>query len=273
MTGDTLRCTILGSMRAAGVREWYVNRFLREVRFPVSPKLLGTSVKVDKGTKQGVLTSVLYLAPSVRSVPFGGRNMCPFATPGCAAACLGHSSGRLAMSTSQNAQIWKTLAYLYARDWFDAQLHDELEALERRAARKGLRPACRLDGTSDTDLGQRWAARFPGISFYDYTKQPQKALRWARGKLPANYHVTFSLAETPQNRAAAEDVARAGGNVAAVFRTRDPEAFPDRFMDLPVLNGDTSDVRFEDPRGSIVGLTTKGPLAARDRSGFVQEVS
>ena len=66
--------------------------------------LLGTSVKVEKGEKQGVLTKVMYLAPSTLS----GFNTCPMAGS-CSDVCLGHSSGRLAFTNSQASQVMKTL--------------------------------------------------------------------------------------------------------------------------------------------------------------------
>jgi len=151
-------------------------------------------------------------------------------------------------------------------------LETEIHAHVKKAKRKGLTPALRLDGTSDTALGEFWSKAFPEVQFYDYTKSRSKALRWAQGDMPATYHVTFSLAETKASRMDADAVAAAGGNVAVVFRTRDPAEFPKKFIGLPVINGDETDIRFGDPRGCVVGLTAKGSLAPKDTTGFVQEV-
>jgi hypothetical protein len=40
-------------------------------------------------------------------------------------------------------------------------------------------------------------------------------------------------------------------------------------MEMPVFNGDESDLRFLDPKGVIVGLYAKGK-AKKDTSGFVK---
>jgi hypothetical protein len=41
-----------------------------------------------------------------------------------------------------------------------------------------------------------------------------------------------------------------------------------RFLGLPVVDGDDTDIRHLDPRGAIVALYAKGK-ARRDQSGFV----
>ena len=45
---------------------------------------VGTSYKTIKSEKIGVLTGILYMAPYNLS----GKNVCPNASAGCAAACL-----------------------------------------------------------------------------------------------------------------------------------------------------------------------------------------
>ena len=66
--------------------------------------LLGISnAKTSKGEDLGVLTGILYLAPHT----IGGKNLCPFASAGCAAACL-YSAGRGAFNSVQRARIAKT---------------------------------------------------------------------------------------------------------------------------------------------------------------------
>lgn len=271
-TGPILLNDILMTMRKKGVPLEVRERVVRDIRFPHSLRLLGTSIKVDKGEKKGVLTAVMYLAPHESSKPYGGKNVCPFATPGCIASCLGHSSGRLTLSTSQNAQIWKTLAFFYARSWFLDQLGKEIVMHSRKAIRKGLIPAIRLDGSSDLGLAEHFSYSFPHVQFYDYTKSYAAAVRFATDRLPPNVHVTFSLAETTESHNAAACLAKCKGNVAVVFRTKDPNAFPSTWRGLPVIDGDETDVRFMDPKGCCVGLTVKGNKAPKDRTGFVQEI-
>ena len=57
---------------------------------------VGTSYKTIKSEKVGVLTGILYMAPYNLS----GKNVCPNASAGCAAACL-NTAGRGAMNTVQ----------------------------------------------------------------------------------------------------------------------------------------------------------------------------
>lgn len=268
MDRSMLRMIILQTMGARGVAQEQIDN-AKSIRFPKTLKLLGSSLKVEKGSKKKVLTAVLYLAPHKASVPFGGKNVCPFATTGCVAACLGHSSGRLAMSTSQNAQIWKTLAFFHARKWFVARLQKEISLHARKALKKGYIPAVRLDGSSDLGLARYFAPYFPQVQFYDYTKSAQRA---SQPDTSTNIHYTFSLAETVESYDAATRLAERKGNVAVVFRTKNPEDFPDTWQGLPVINGDETDVRFMDPKGCCVGLTVKGNKAPKDTTGFVQEV-
>ena len=63
------------------------------------------------------------------------------------------------------------------------------------------------------------------------------------------------------------EVLNNGGNVAMVFRNQLPETY----KGFKVVNGDESDLRFLDPRNSIVGLKAKGK-AKKDFNGFVQDV-
>ena len=74
------------------------------------------------------------------------------------------------------------------------------------------------------------------------------------GKLPENYHLTFSRSEL--NDAQCDEIFARGGNVAVAFDT-----VPDSFRGRPVYNGDDSDLRFLDPKGVWIGLKAKGKLA------------
>lgn len=226
--------------------------------------------KIAKASGVDYLTAVLHLAPSDRA---GRGNVCPMADS-CAAACL-NTAGRGGIGLDANgendiqrARIRRTREYFDDRAGFIARLEADIVKLERRAAKAGLKPAVRLNGTSDI----RWEtvpcgahpnlmARFPGCQFYDYTKLPNR-----RG-VPANYHLTFSLSST-NDRAAAAALAN-GFNVAVVFAVKRGAPLPATFAHRPVIDGDLSDHRFLDPRGVIVGLRAKGP-AIRDTSGFVR---
>jgi hypothetical protein len=257
-------------MQRAKVSPARLKAFRENVQFPDNPRLLGESIKVRKGEKKGVLTAVMYLAPAGRAVTYGGKGTtCPNATKGCIAACLGHSSGRLALDSSQNAQVWKTLAFQYTTTWFLKTLKAEIASHALSAGRKGLIPAVRLNGTSDITWENMGIFEiFPHVRFYDYTKDARRA---AFLDVP-NYHLTYSVSEHPNSLKRARLVLGEGRNVAVVFRTAYADELPDTFLGAPVIDGDESDVRFDDPRGVVVGLTCKGLKALSDNTGFVQEI-
>jgi hypothetical protein len=119
---------------------------------------------------------------------------------------------------------------------------------------------------------------FPDVQFYDYTKHIDRALRFAHGKMPANYHLTFSRSEVNANDC--ERVLAAGGNVAAVFKIcgcspkgqcRHEISDGFTFEGASVVSGDHDDLRFLDTPGVYVGLKAKG-LARIDTSGFVTDI-
>jgi hypothetical protein len=241
---------------------------------------IDSNAKTVKGQARGFMTAILYLAPFKAA----GINVCPMAElAGCIAGCLntaGHGGMAKAGATFaphgmvlpdngvQKARINRTRFYAEARDEFMAQLCVEISKFVKRAARKGLTPVVRLNGTSDI----RWEAiacgehahifaAFPEIQFYDYTKIPNRRVDGI-----ANYHLSISYSEASARYAAIarESATRDGRNLVAVFRGELPETFLGR----PVVNGDESDLRFLDPRGVVVGLKAKG-AAKRDTSGFV----
>ncbi len=225
---------------------------------------VNADAKTVKGKKKGYLTGILYLSPE-RSGGLG--NVCPNATPGCIASCL-NTAGRGAFSNVQRARLEKTRLFFQDRAGMLSEIERDIDALERKAAREDLAPCVRLNGTSDIPwerIAPSLFSRHPALQFYDYTKSERRALEHAAGKLPPNYHLTFSLAETAVSRQGAGRVLASGGNVAAVFRTAD---YPEEFLGVPVVSGDETDLRFLDPVGVVVALKAKGK-ARKDTSGFV----
>lgn len=232
--------------------------------------LLGVSnAKTSKGEALGVLTGILYLAPHT----VAGRNVCSFASIGCAAACL-YKAGRGAFNSVQRARISKTELFHFSPKAFVESLALDIAALERKAAKLGMTAAVRLNGTSDLpwenlkgSLGVSLMERFPGVQFYDYTKNPARAIAYGRGELPTNYHVTFSRSES--NASAVLSVLDTVTNIAAVFDTKKGHALPDSWAGRKVIDGDLTDIRFWDESGVIVGLRAKGNAGKADESGFV----
>lgn len=240
----------------------------------------GYNPKTKKGRARGYSSAILHFAPANLS----GMNVCQFASPDCTRVCLnlaGHGGIALdasGLNTVQRARIARINYYRWHRPEFWALLVAAIESHIRRATKKGLCPVVRLNGTSDlpweimrgTD-GLTIFERFPGVQFYDYTKSVKRALSWARGSMPANYHVTFSRSEV--NDADVSAVLAAGGNVAVVFdcgATHDASRMPSMWRGRRVVNGDADDLRFLDPAGVVVGLTAKGPAIGKgSATGFV----
>ena len=77
-----------------------------------------------------------------------------------------------------------------------------------------------------------------------------------------NYHMTYSRKET-DSVTDIKTIIKKGINVAVVFKT-----IPSHWIGLRVISGEESDIRFNDPKGVIIGLIAKGK-AKKDISGFV----
>jgi hypothetical protein len=225
------------------------------------PLLSSSNAKLEKGEAMGWMTLGLSLAPYTLS----GRNLCPHASAGCAAACL-FTSGHGRFDGVKNARLERSKRFLTDRAAFLEQLKAEIKKGEKTAKKKGMKLAVRLNVMSDLpwhnliDMGE-----FSEVQFYDYTPNPARMLQWANGELPSNYHLTFSRKE--DNDEAVALAVNAGVNVATVF-----DAVPTEYAGRPVVDGDLSDLRFLDPRGVIVGLKAKGD-GKKDTSGFVIRAS
>lgn len=230
---------------------------------------IGTDSKTVKGEQFGVLTGILYLAPSDESKVM---NTCPKASKGCRLACL-YSAGRGAFNNVRQARIRKTIAFWQDREKFMSNLMVSIQKLVKKASKNNLIAAVRLNGTSDIAWetiivanGKNIMQLFPNVKFYDYTKRVDRMLDYVAGKMPSNYHLTFSRSES--NQTEVETVLKAGGNVAVVFSGK---SLPSSYLNVAVINGDESDIRFFDARGVVVGLIAKGK-AKKDATGFVVRV-
>jgi hypothetical protein len=244
------------------------------------------SPKAIKAAGFGYLNAINYMAPANTA---GVGNLCPHASPGCLALCLGWYSGQAGMlsnatlETGTNAvrRSRQRKAQMFMRDRaeFMGEMSRHIEALRRRAQTLGLALCVRLNGATDISWeGIRPGgvlsvfSAFPDVQFVDYTKSKRRALAHASHMLPANYHLTFSRSET--NEADCLEVLNAGGNVAVVF-----EARPDTWRGFRVIGGDQHDLRHLDPdgraagRGFVIGLSPKGRKARSDESGFVVRAS
>jgi hypothetical protein len=229
-------------------------------------KLLSTAnPKIQKGTKLGYLSFILHLAPSTLS----GHNTCPKATPGCISACL-NTAGRGGMfkrgettNMIQKARIRKTMSFFADREQFMFDLVKDIRKGIKQAAKLGLTPVFRLNGTSDlswekyeVEGADNIFALFPDVQFYDYTKVLGRKTTGI-----ANYFTLFSAADG--NDADVLKAMAQGMNVAAVF-----DKVPAEYNGKAVIDADEHDLRFLDAKGVVAGLKAKG-RAKKDYSGFV----
>ena len=208
-----------------------------------------SQTKMAKGEKFGYKTAILHLAP----FDLSGKNVCPKASPECAAACL-NTSGRGQMGSVQRARINKTNLFWTNKNAFLWQLSTEIEQLKKRSINQGFKFAVRLNGTSDlawhrmkVDGGGCLMELHPDVQFYDYTK----VLNYLDHDLK-NYNVTFS--DSGRNDSDIKAAIAKGSNVAVVFQDK----LPKKWLNRRVINGDKHDLRFKDPKGVIVGLVAKG---------------
>jgi len=235
------------------------------MKYKPQKRLLGiNNTKMLKSIELGYLTAILHLSPHKLS----GVNICPKASVGCARACL-NTSGRGRFKFTQASRLNKTKYFLNDRLKFLLQLDNEVKNFKKRAIKQGLKPAVRLNGTSDL-LWERYPIKDnknimelnSDVQFYDYTKIKNRL----SDKLPKNYHLTFSKSES--NDSDIKDLLTTAFNIAVVFKDK----LPKNYLGRNVVDGDISDLRFLEPKGVIIGLATKGN-AKTDNSGFVVNVN
>lgn len=213
-------------------------------------KLLGSSLKVEKGEKEGFYTSILYLQPADK---IATKTLCAGAKlNGCKTPCL-ISSGQLGMSTGQRAATRRTIIYLLDSDRFFTMLRKEIDGLYRKHHDQ---LAVRMNGTSDIDFSD-FIATMPHVRFYDYTKVFR---RMAYNRLP-NYDLTYSgSAFSPKSIEITGRAVREGHRVAIAFNTAERKGeFP---MPEDILDFDETDLRFLDGKG-LGGLKCKGGSKAK----------
>ncbi len=217
--------------------------------------LLSANAKLEKGMEFGTLNLGLQLAPAKTS----GYQTCPMSTEGCRKACI-FTSGFAGMYKKINeARIRKTQLYFENRAEFMRLLRLDLDKAVKQAEKMNKKLVIRLNVFSDIPWEENGIIQeYPAVQFMDYTAIPKRFFK----KLPANYHLTFSRKES--NDDAVNEVLKAGGNVAVVFRG----GLPETWRGYKVIDGDTHDNRYSDPKNVIIGLKDKG-AGRKDQSGFV----
>jgi hypothetical protein len=257
----------------------------------LSPASSNTKLRKSQGAGYRLVS--LSLAPADSS---GTGNVCPQASAGCRAICVGEHTGLATIFKSiMEARTRRTDFWHASPEAFIRQLKDELRHEQHIAERHGEYLIARLNTFSDIV----WEASryhvpqdFPEVTFYDFTK-----LHSRLGKQPQNYTLCASWSEEPKHQAACIEILEHGkGTVAVPFanvgkyvsRLAYQQRLP-RMHRLPgatraysVLDGDANDIRAFDriltPAGfgRIVGLRLKSANNHdRDvalKSGFVEIV-
>jgi hypothetical protein len=225
----------------------------------------GNNPKTIKSDLWGVyITAIMNLFP-------GAPNVCPWATVDCILSCL-HSAGNPAYQSGKDrARMARTKLFFDDRPAFIRRLFADTEQHVIKAERLGVKPAVRLNGTSDLQwevIAPEWFAAFPNVMAYDYTKGAHRLTAdWRSRKMPSNYDLTLSY--SGHNWAKCETALHDGGRVAMVFggvsRTK---PLPSEYLGFPVHDGDITDLTFTRPAG-ILGLRAKGLARKAYKSPFV----
>lgn len=224
-----------------------------------------TDPKTAKSNKagKGYYTAILYLAPHA----IGGFNVCSSAGD-CVKACLHTAGNPVYQPAKDKARLARKLLFFKHREVFFTLLFAEITAFIAKCDKLGLKPCIRLNGTSDIvwERVATWVFHtFPNVVFYDYTKHTKRVRsNWV---MPENYTLTFSR-DSERNENECIEALNAGENVSVVFDTKRGKPLPNYWKGFPVVDGDTTDLRFLDPKGVVVGLRAKG-FARGDSSGFV----
>lgn len=233
--------------------------------------ILGTNTKLEKlPDGRRVINSGVTMAPSKRS---GIVNVCQWASAACIAACVLWFAGRRAGAKMRECARNVTRLWHFWPDRFYSRYDRELTNQEKRAAAEGVESYHRPNVASDLDH-DRIIGRHPATTFYDYTAGFERMVAYLAGKMPPNYHLTFSVKEsTPYDHVAY--VLERGGNVAVVVDTyywgpthryglmpasaTIRSADGQRSITIDVIDGDRHDIRTPefDGRGRMIGLRLK----------------
>lgn len=243
-------------------------------------KLLGGAKSNAKTAKSDAFGEYLTYSLSLAPAHASGFNVCASASAACIQACL-YTSGYAAVNprTILPARIAKTRLLRLDPEGFAGKFYRELELAQKQATRQGKKLAVRLNVYSDIiwekELPEVFT-RFPSVQFYDYTKHYKRMQRFLNAGLPENYHLTFSWSGRNANEC--REVLANGGNIAVPFHVSYHAGsgrynpLPSGFLGYPVIDGDKHDLRFLDPKGSVVGLRVKGRGKKDHSSGFVVSI-
>tara|TARA_B100001123_G_scaffold73833_1_gene83103 strand:- start:6957 stop:7739 length:783 start_codon:yes stop_codon:yes gene_type:complete len=160
-------------------------------------KLLTSNTKIDKSMKehQDYEATILQMLPS--------KNFC-VDYKSCIKTCLAFQGFAKVYPSVIKSRKAKTNFFVNDRKEFLLQVKKELRNQEKRAKKKGKKPAVRLNGFTDIDWefeqiptkcgtnSDNIFSLFPTVQFWDYTADYEKVLRYIDNPRK-NYHLTFSF--------------------------------------------------------------------------------
>lgn len=219
------------------------------------------SIEQDpKTSKNPKRTGIIYLTPHTRS----GFQLCPWATPGCAAACL-YTAGNGRFAEVQRARLARTnFLYKYPAHFF--------RIIVEELVRSDLR-WLRLNGTSDI----RWERSLPqgfedllaahNTRMYDYTKASPGRLSWMLDHRPKlDYTLIYSVSERDTDLEVGNR-ARNYGYAAVVSYDK-----PDKWLDIRTTSADYHDLWWLDQDRPLIGILKPKGRALTDDTGFVRSL-
>ena len=178
--------------------------------------------------------------------------VCPFSKH-CFETCL-VNSGMGQCGNVKRSRMNKTEDYLQDKAAYKLRLVKELQRVPAN-----ISTWTRLNTMSDVNWHDV-IELLPNHNFYDYTKDIKKFMANDR----PNYHLTFSYDGHNWGKCKR---ALTKGSVSVVFNQ-----LPKNYKGYKVIDGDTHDSRYLDPKGVIVGLKFKGSKARLQQgieNGFV----
>lgn len=246
-------------------------------------QLLTGNSKLNKRT-QNFKAKGLSFAPYNMS----GRNVCPMAGF-CAQVCVLWFAGRTVMESVRLAAIARTKLFFEDRATFMELLFMAVAKFRRECLADGFRAFVRLNAAADLaweKLCPELFTTFHDVTFYDYTKVYNRALAYASGHFPSNYHLTFSASERSTDEQL-RTLLELGANVSIVSDSawnpqkgiigRIPQTIAIDGKRFRVVDGDKHDFRVPDTDGTgvVVMLRAKGGIVAAIQSvlaGFARRV-
>lgn len=263
------------------IKAWIGQNYKTSKETPENPsKVMGLSILphhlVVDMARQRKIYGQKFTARLKRQMPKlpSGFTLCTGSNQLCRDSCLVFAGQNAAEVYNSYRKAAQTLALLNEPEAFMRIMVAAIEQHQCMSPTEGFEPYMRLNVLSDIpwEITAPWLFdRFPDLQFYDYTKVTGR-------DAPSNYDLTFSFSGTNEQLCRTE-IDEHGRRVAVVFLAHKEKRgawaawkrakkgliipLPKEFWGLPVIDGDTSDVRPLDIAPSIVGLRWKSPSGAR----------